>query len=681
MRRRRLSARHAHRTSHRASRVAAALAGALVVAPLLTTTAAPASATPVVTVTGTSQSAATAGTATPLTGLSVSGGSYVSATLTTTRGTLTFHDTSSATLAYGNHWSGDAAVTVAGTPSAVDAALSSVDLVLPSGSGGQHAGVTLTAYETTAGGNPVVYSPSNGHYYQYVPNTPNPTSYLSWSQARTAATTQSFAGQSGYLATIPNDDVNQLVTSKIPNALNVWIGARSIGDQNDDNGDGIYRTWVWVDGPLAAKSFTLCNAWDGLGACGFLPGADLDYAHWNGPLTPSCVRDDGAPYACSEQPDNYNGIENFAVTNWDSYDGYWNDLPDDANVHASGYVVEYGDAVTGGSFTLPSVTSTLSIVDVPGAPGSVSATAGDTQAAVSFTAPGGDGGSAVIDYLVTSSGGQTATCSASPCTVTGLTNGTGYTFTVTARNAAGSSPSSAASASVTPHAVPAAPTVVSGTSSATVSWVASADPGVTGYTVIAEPGEATCSTSSAAATSCVLGAAAGVNTAYRVIVHSASGDSPRSAASQPVTAAAPTVPAAPPAGAPATLTTTEGVLTRVSPSQQLTVIGTGFAPHSTARVVIYSSPVLLAEVLVGADGTFSVPVTVPAGLEAGAHTLMAFGVDPQGQAHSLSMAVTNGSGAAHLAATGSDALPLLLAALGSILLGVAALRLRSRRAR
>ncbi|MCG2799682.1 MAG: fibronectin type III domain-containing protein [Cellulomonas sp.] len=612
-------------------------------------------------------------------------------------GTLTFHDTSSATLAYGNSWSGEAAVTVTGTPAAVDAALSSVDLALPSGTSGQHADVTLTAYETTAGGNPTVYSPSNGHYYQYFPNTPNATSYLSWSQARAAAQTQSFGGQSGYLATIPNDDVNQLITSRIPNALNVWIGARAIGDQNDDSPhDGIYRTWVWVDGPLADTSFTLCDAWDGLAACGFLPGADLDYAHWNGPVDPPCTRSDGVTtYACSEQPDNYDGVENFAVTNWDSYDGYWNDLPDTATVHASGYVVEYGDLVTGGTFTLPSVTSTLSIVDVPTAPGSVTATAGDARATVSFTAPSSDGGSSVIDYLVTSSGGQTATCSASPCTVTGLTNGTGYTFTVKARNVIGSSPASGASASVTPQSTPgaptslAAPTVVSGTSSATVSWVASAAPGVTGYTVIAEPGDATCSTSSATATSCVLGAAAGESTTYRVIVHSIWGDSAPSAASQPVTAVPPTIPAAPPAGAPATLSTTQGVLSTVVPSQQVTVVGTGFAPYSTARVVIYSSPVLLAEVLVGADGTFSVPVTVPADLEAGAHTLMAFGVDSQGQTYSLSMPVTNGAdvtsvsttGAASLAATGTDAIGLALLALAFIVIGLGALGVRARRAR
>ncbi|WP_229706755.1 hypothetical protein, partial [Shewanella inventionis] len=46
--------------------------------------------------------------------------------------------------------------------------------------------------------------------------------------------------------------------------------------------------------------------------------------------------------------------------------------------------------------------------------------------------------------------GLTATGTSSPLTVTGLTNGTAYTFSVTATNSAGNSSSSSASNSVTP---------------------------------------------------------------------------------------------------------------------------------------------------------------------------------------------------------------------------------------
>lgn len=89
----------------------------------------------------------------------------------------------------------------------------------------------------------------------------------------------------------------------------------------------------------------------------------------------------------------------------------------------------------------------------PGAPTNVTATAGDTQAVVSFTAPTATGGSPILNYTVTSSPGSiTATGAGSPITVSGLTNGTAYTFTVSATNAVGTGPASFASNSVTPTA-------------------------------------------------------------------------------------------------------------------------------------------------------------------------------------------------------------------------------------
>ncbi|RID97777.1 beta strand repeat-containing protein, partial [Simplicispira hankyongi] len=88
---------------------------------------------------------------------------------------------------------------------------------------------------------------------------------------------------------------------------------------------------------------------------------------------------------------------------------------------------------------------------VPGAPTIGTATAGSGQASVAFTAPASNGGSAITGYTVTSNpGGLTGTGAASPITVTGLTSGTAYTFTVTATNAAGTGSASAASNSVTP---------------------------------------------------------------------------------------------------------------------------------------------------------------------------------------------------------------------------------------
>ena len=90
----------------------------------------------------------------------------------------------------------------------------------------------------------------------------------------------------------------------------------------------------------------------------------------------------------------------------------------------------------------------------PDAPTIGTAVAGDAQATVSFTAPSSNGGSAITSYTATSSpGGITGTLSqagSGSITVTGLTNGTAYTFTVTATNAIGTSLASAVSNSVAP---------------------------------------------------------------------------------------------------------------------------------------------------------------------------------------------------------------------------------------
>jgi len=88
----------------------------------------------------------------------------------------------------------------------------------------------------------------------------------------------------------------------------------------------------------------------------------------------------------------------------------------------------------------------------PGAPTGANATAGDAQASVTFTAPTDTGGAPITGYTVTSNpGNKTGTGTGSPIVVTGLTNGTAYTFTVVAANIAGPGPASTASNSVTPQ--------------------------------------------------------------------------------------------------------------------------------------------------------------------------------------------------------------------------------------
>ena len=163
------------------------------------------------------------------------------------------------------------------------------------------------------------------------------------------------------------------------------------------------------------------------------------------------------------------------------------------------------NAVGTGTVASAKSTSVSPTATVPGAPAIGAITAGNASATVRWTAPTNIGGSAITGYSVRAYTGTgtvvfstTAVGNVTSTVITGLTNGTAYTFDVRAVNLVGTGASSARSGAVTPAAagaVPSAPTIgtaASGVSTdtaitAAVPWTpALTGAAATGFVVIAQ---------------------------------------------------------------------------------------------------------------------------------------------------------------------------------------------------
>ncbi len=257
----------------------------------------------------------------------------------------------------------------------------------------------------------------------------------------------------------------------------------------------------------------------------------------------------------------------------------------------------------------------------PDVPVVTDVTPGDQSASVSFSSPASDGGSAIAQYTVTASpGGQSASGASSPIIVNGLTNGTAYTFTVTATNAVGTSDASTSSDSVTPAGVPGAPTgvtAVGGNGQATVSFVAPADDGgspITGYTVTALPGGRTASGSGSPIT--VTGLTNGTSYTFTV---TATNSAATSSSSDPSDAVVPMTVAGAPTNVSAAWGNGEATVSFDAPADnggsavtQYTVTASPGGRTATGM----SSPIIVTGLSNGTAYTFTVTATNGAGASA-----------------------------------------------------------------
>lgn len=209
-------------------------------------------------------------------------------------------------------------------------------------------------------------------------------------------------------------------------------------------------------------------------------------------------------------------------------------------------------AINSGGVGVASSPTSVTPKRVPDAPTGLVATYGPARATLTWTAPANNGGASISSYkVVASPGGQFCTSATATCVLTGLTNGTAYTFTVTATNVVGTSVSSDVSNSVTPRSAPSIPRSVNGSfgnTTATVSWDIPSSDGaspITGYRVTSVPASQTCNTDPDTFTCNFTGLTNGTTYQFFVYAINAEGSSAGSSSVAITPATYPGAPAAP----------------------------------------------------------------------------------------------------------------------------------------
>ena len=279
---------------------------------------------------------------------------------------------------------------------------------------------------------------------------------------------------------------------------------------------------------------------------------------------------------------------------------------------------------------------------------------GSTTATVAFAAPLNDGGSTITSYTALSTPGSISASSAtSPITVTGLSPGTNYTFTVTATNADGTSgPSSPSNEITTDSTAPDAPTIgtatKTGTSTATVAFLPPASNGgsaVTVYTATSLPSGVTATGTSSPIT--LTGLTSATAYTFTVTATNSIGTSSPSQASNSVTT---------------------DYINPNSPGQP--TIGTATKTGSTTATVAYTAP--------ASDGGYAITsytaVSTPGGItgtlsQAGSGTISVTGLTP-GTDYTFIVFATNSQGAGINSST-SNTITTDAAAPGAPAIGVA----------
>ena len=200
-------------------------------------------------------------------------------------------------------------ISFTGTQANINTVLASLRLNTGSIPGNVYIAVTATVNPTG-----YFYLPTNGHFYRPISGA------VSYTSAKSAAASQTFKGQQGYLVTITSQDEQNFINANVP-VMNIWFALSDVGlegrwrvDAGPENGN-----LVWTASSNVNNSTTGPYSSSGTTA----PG---QFSAW-------------AP----GEPNNSDGStgEDHAVTKWNGQNN-WNDLRDGNFSGVGGYVVEFG---------------------------------------------------------------------------------------------------------------------------------------------------------------------------------------------------------------------------------------------------------------------------------------------------------------------------------------------------
>jgi hypothetical protein len=344
-----------------------------------------------------------------------------------------------------------------------------------------------------------------------------------------------------------------------------------------DRGDGARMSYVRIEDSASGWNVYFDDYKDNapLGATGSLDaGCGAEDAFTNTLVAPGVSR--VTPHTIQFVMDLLPGAHNDIVkllldgnviatgTSWEDYFRFCHEsgggdggpLADQSRIVRNLLIREAGTAHpanAGAGFLVDNLSIATSTPTVPGAPVIGSATAGNGQATVTWTAPAGDGGFPVTGYVVTPYIGlapkpsTTFNSTATVQTVTGLTNGTQYRFKVAAINFLGTGPMSHVSNAVVPSAPltvadpPTDITALAGDAKVRLSWTAPVNRGgsaIAGYVVtpyIGAAAQTPITFNSPSTVEGILGLTNGTTYTFKVATINGSGTGAMSAASNPAT--------------------------------------------------------------------------------------------------------------------------------------------------